>query len=79
MVNNSVNKENNKPLRRGEIRKIFRRHRGAQTRCAEWLGISRSMITMWLRRQRTSRDLDVSIPMFAAKVASGEIQIGGDE
>lgn len=37
-----------------EVRRVFRRHRGAQTRLATELGVSRSHVSKWMKGSAVS-------------------------
>lgn len=61
-------------MRRSEIRKLFRRHRGAAAEISRTLGVTPVTISLWLRGKRKSARLDTKIAEYARRLLAREAQ-----
>jgi len=59
-------------MTRQEIRRIFRRHRGAAAALARRLGITATSVSLWLHGRRQSARLDREIRATAGVLAERE-------
>jgi len=59
---------------RAEIRRIFRRNRGAAASVARRLGVTATSISLWLHGRRQSARLDREIRAAAGELAEQEAE-----
>lgn len=59
-------------LRRTEIRKILRRHKGSIQRIADSLQVSHSAVSIWLAGKTTSARVAAAAERMALELVAGE-------
>jgi predicted XRE-type DNA-binding protein len=59
-------------LSRREVRRIFRRSRGAQARIANELKVHPATISLWMRGKIQSERIDLAMHARAAELLAGE-------
>lgn len=59
-------------MRRTEIRKVFRRHKGAVARLAEQLGVTHSAVSIWLSGRSKSARIAAAAERRALELLDAE-------
>lgn len=59
-------------MRRTEIRKVFRRHKGSVSRLAEQLGVTHSAVSIWLAGRSKSARIAAAAEQRALELLDAE-------